>query len=117
MQSARLYPRGPRPNLGLRARRYRLLASPCLRRGEWRNLADAQDSGFCGRKAVGVRVPPRPPIHSTGKVWGHDGAVPGHPVGGGGRREEGGGMSTAAGIIVLIGRILFSINFGPVAGA
>jgi len=25
-------------------------------------------------------------------------------------------MSTAAGIIVLIGRILFSINFGPVAG-
>jgi len=25
-------------------------------------------------------------------------------------------MSTSAGIIVLIGRILFSINFGPVAG-
>src|SRR5436189_4552993 len=105
MQSARLYPRGPRPNLGLRARRYRLLASPCLRRGEWRNLADAQDSGSCGRKAVGVRVPPRPPIHSTrrsGAMTGLSQVIL--------SREEGGGMSTAAGIIVLIGRILFSIN-------
>ena len=29
--------------------------------GEWRNLADAQDSGSCVRKDVGVQVPPRPP--------------------------------------------------------
>jgi NADPH-dependent 2,4-dienoyl-CoA reductase/sulfur reductase-like enzyme len=28
--------------------------------GEWRNLADAQDSGSCVRKDVGVQVPPRP---------------------------------------------------------
>ena len=28
---------------------------------EWRNLADAQDSGSCVRKDVGVQVPPRAP--------------------------------------------------------
>src|SRR6266545_364362 len=32
---------------------------PALRK--WRNLVDAQDSGSCGRKAVGVRVPPFAP--------------------------------------------------------
>ena len=32
---------------------------PCLS-GEWRNLVDAQDSGSCVRKDVGVQVPPRP---------------------------------------------------------
>ena len=30
--------------------------------GEWRNLADAQDSGSCVRKDVGVQVPPRPRV-------------------------------------------------------
>jgi hypothetical protein len=34
--------------------------------GEWRNLADAQDSGSCVRKDVGVQVPPRPPLLTWG---------------------------------------------------
>jgi hypothetical protein len=29
--------------------------------GEWRNLADAQDSGSCEGNLVGVQLPPRPP--------------------------------------------------------
>ena len=39
-----------------------------LHSGEWRNLADAQDSGSCVRKDVGVQVPPRPPPLSLGRL-------------------------------------------------
>ncbi len=28
--------------------------------GEWRNMADAQDSGSCEGNLMGVQVPPRP---------------------------------------------------------
>jgi hypothetical protein len=33
--------------------------------GEWRNLADAQDSGSCEGNLVGVQLPPRPPDRVT----------------------------------------------------
>jgi hypothetical protein len=33
--------------------------------GEWRNLADAQDSGSCEGNLVGVQLPPRPPVQTT----------------------------------------------------
>src|SRR5205807_1973178 len=39
-------------------------ASIDLRSGEWRNLADAQDSGSCEGNLMGVQVPPRPPVAS-----------------------------------------------------
>jgi hypothetical protein len=33
--------------------------------GEWRNLADAQDSGSCEGNLVGVQLPPRPPVQTA----------------------------------------------------
>ena len=36
--------------------------------GEWRNLADAQASGACELRLVGVQVPPRPPVYASSSV-------------------------------------------------
>src|SRR5205807_6897134 len=50
----------PRDDLVASARRPLLASTGCS--GEWRNMADAQDSGSCEGNLVGVQIPPRPPM-------------------------------------------------------
>ncbi len=48
--------------------------------GRVAELADAQDSGSCVRKDVGVQVPPRPPTHPPPRSPTHPPANPPHPL-------------------------------------
>src|SRR5581483_6965710 len=112
-----LYP-GHSPNLAASSAMgsaRRVTASICSATGEWRNLADAQDSGSCEGNLVGVQVPPRPPpprpprrrdrtpCLATAVIW-REGEVGAARGGGADPRGRGGGRAydtTKAPVIVV----------------